>query len=172
MGVMMGDFNIDEFRGHLAISKIDLDEDIMQQPSLYHKVGVEWGLACSERDYIKAELTLVKADLYRWHRKKLENKEGKVTEAMVDALIIREDEYQDINDEFIDANHRVQILESLKDSFYQRSFMLRDLAQLAVAHFFERDAVKGMEDAARSTKFERSKKAIAKDRKKRRTRVR
>ena len=169
----MSKFNMEEFRGHLAINKMDLDEDIIQQPTLYHKVGVEYSLACSDRDYIKVDLALVKADLYRKHRKKLEKvAEGRVTEEMVNTLIIQEEEYQEINEEYIDANHRVQVLESLKDSFRQRSFMLRDLAQLAVAHFFERDVVKGMEDSARSAQFERSKKAIAEDRKKHRTRVR
>ena len=171
---MMKTIDIEEFRGYLAVDKANLDEDLCRQSSLFFEVGEAFTDACAERDTAKDDLNVISAELYREMRKKLERKAdgNRITEEMVRTEVLSHRDHEDAMLRFLDTQRDAMLLEHLKDAFRQRSYILKDLAQLAVANFFERDSVRVMDDSARSIKFQSSKKAIAEDRKKPRGRNR
>ena len=139
---------VDNLKLMLEINKHGLDDELIKQPSLFFQVGEEYSIAVAERDACKEELATVDAELDGRIRAKLAQKRSgekgdKVTEAMVKNGIQVHPSHAAAFDTYILAKTRADILQSLKDSFQQRSYMLRELASLYVSSYYDESSVKG-----------------------------
>jgi len=135
-------FNIDEFRAYLAIDKHRLDEELMAQPGLFFKVSDEYALACADRDTAKDDLARLTAEIYPKVKANLE-KAGKATEAAIQAGIALDKKHQAAVKVYSDARYWADLTLALKEAFIQRSYMLREMAHLFSANYFDRAVVEG-----------------------------
>jgi hypothetical protein len=135
-------FSVEEFSELLLIDKHKLDEEINAQPSLFYRVSEAFAEACSVRDFMKEELGRVDAQLYANIRGDCEKAGEKVTESKIQNEIALHKKHIAHLDEYLEAKRKADVLQGLKDAFNQRSYMLRDLASLFVASYFEKESFK------------------------------
>jgi hypothetical protein len=132
--------NVDEFKRYLVIDKNNLDDEVTHQSELFFRVAEAYAAAAAERDTLKEMLATIDAQLDAIIREELEG--DKFTEAMVKNRIQVHPNHKAAFDSFLEAKQKADVLGALKDAFHTRSYLLRDLCQLALANFFETSAVK------------------------------
>lgn len=130
--------DIAEFRRYLKIDKLALDDEVVQQPSLFYEVSSAQADAGAERDARKEELATIDADLDIRIRHFVE----KATEGSIRNQIQAHQEHQTAFAEYLTAKERADKLTALKEAFQQRSYMLRDLVTLHNANYFEETSVR------------------------------
>lgn len=132
---------VEELRKLLEIDKHSLDDEIVQQPQLFFKISEAAVKASARRDFCKEELNRVDADLAAKHRRRIEKSGSRATDAGVSAAIAADPKHQAASDKLIKARNRADLLGALKESFHQRSYMLRDLSALFIANYYEKSSI-------------------------------
>lgn len=132
---------LDEYSEFILIDKHNLDSAIVDQMRVYNYVGMEYANAVSYRDQAKFELDKVKAECDKFIRQDAALANERITEAQVAAKILEELTYQKANDEFLEWKMVTDKWTALKESFTQRSYMLRELCQLWMAHYWADDVI-------------------------------
>lgn len=132
---------VDELNEHLKIDKDSLDEEIQRQPSLFFKIGEAYVNAAARRDFLKEEVARVDADLSAKHRRKIEKSGARATDAATNSAVAADPKHQKAVDAHIAARQEADKLLVLKDSFHQRSYMLRDLVALYVSNYYQQTSV-------------------------------
>lgn len=127
---------LNELEQFLKINMSELDNDLIQQPELLRQVSEAYALAVSRRDAAKEELERVNAELYSTIRSQAEEEGRKITEKAIDSEITQSPEHQRAHREWLDRKLEADQWSALKDSFYQRSHMLRDLVSLFTSGYF------------------------------------
>jgi len=127
------------FEEYLIIDKNKLDQEVMQQSSLLHKVGKEFAKATGVAVTRKDQLKRIDAKLAVRHRKKLE-KLGRATDSMITTAVLLDIKHEEAFDIWNKAVVHADKLESLKESFKQRGFMLRDLIGMYLSDYFSKDS--------------------------------
>lgn len=136
-----GDNVYDELKTYLKIDKFRLDDEMIQQPELYHMVASDYAEVVAIRDAAKEELKSLHAELYAEKREELAGSSERVTEGMVTNAVLTDKKYLKSQRDLIDAEEQVGKMQALKDAFQQRSYMLRELASLYIAGYFGKDSV-------------------------------
>jgi len=108
----------------LACAEETINEDLMNQPSLYTWVSVLREEADAEYQEKKMSLELLEAELDSKYRDKLE----KPTENKIAQAIIRDDNHTGMKGELIQARRAVGILKAWEEGFRQRKEVLISLA--------------------------------------------
>lgn len=124
----------------LAINKGNLDEEVAQQPVLFFEAAELYEQAQAECDALKEDLASTDAQLDGVVRQRLARGE-KVTEAMVKNGVQLAAEHEEAFNKFLSAKTHAGVLDSLKEAFKQRGYMLRDLAQLQSTTFYEQPSI-------------------------------
>ena len=134
--------NVEDFKKYLEIDKSNLDEEIVHQPSLFSEVAEAHANAISVRDSLKEELATLDASLANELRKKIEKGGERATDARVQSATQQDKRHIKASNKYLEAKKEADILLALKESFQMRSYMIRDLAQLYSAQYFESTSVK------------------------------
>lgn len=131
------------FRRGLEIDKNDLDTCIMHQPGLFQDVADAYVEAMSIRDYAKAEEDRVESEVSRRIRAEAERDDkGKgPTEATVKALVTLDAEVIAAKRHTISATNRAAALALMRESYSQRAYALKDLAQLWLGGYFQTSSI-------------------------------
>lgn len=132
---------IDEFKKYLEINKHNLDQEIMQHPSLLFKIADAYLEAVAERDSCKEALASTDAELDAQIREELEGE--KSTETMVKNRVQLHGHHISAYESYFDAKRRADVLGALKEAFVTRGHMLRDLVQLHTTQYWENTSVTG-----------------------------
>lgn len=119
----------------LKIDRDALDECLVEQPSLFYQVAEAVAQANSVRDGLKLELEQAEAEADREIRDEAFRLDNKVTEALINKRITSLPRIQTLQRRFLDAKTNAESKLALKEAFGQRSFMLRELVALDLAHF-------------------------------------
>ena len=151
---------INELRDLLEIDKHSLDDEIVKQPSLFFRVSEAFAEAVAERDGCEEELETIDAELDGEIRRELDRKTTKYTEAMVKNAIKTHDRHGPAFDTYILAKTRADKLQALKEAFQQRGYMLRDLASLYVASYYDNSSVQGTNNTDRAA-YDRQRQRLA-----------
>lgn len=136
-------FDIEEFKRYLVIDKRALDDDVIQQPSLFERVSDALAEANAERDAMKEQLTTVDAELDIKVREEAERKSIKATESNIKSRIQTDRSHQLAFKQWLKTKERSDKLFALKESFQQRSESLKNLCKLYVANYFEDSSLRG-----------------------------
>lgn len=142
---------IEELKGLLQIDKNNLDEAVQRQPVLYYMVAQKHALALSQRDEAYDRIKTVDAELSLDLREDFGEKGIKFTEGTIQAAIL---DHPDHKAAVKDHNHLKYVCDellALKESYSQRSYMLRELVELYVSGYYGSDNVvaKGKKPNAR-----------------------
>lgn len=131
----------EEFAGLREKIKIDrntLDEDVIQQPILYQEVSELYVMAMSERDSAKDALAKTDAEIAHELRAKWAANGEKGTEAKLEEEILLAPKHIVAHAYWSTLVRRASYLGAMKESFDQRGKMLRELAALYIAGYYDK----------------------------------
>jgi hypothetical protein len=160
---------LDRLRGSLMIDKHELDTELQEQPDKFFDAAEAYVKAAARRDYLKDEIKRVDAGLYTYHRKKQE-KLGKATEGSVNSAVLQDATHQEAVAAHLAASEKADLYLALKESFHQRSYMIRDLCALFIAKYYETNSVSGDTGVTREMKSQKNMDKLAEARKRKRER--
>lgn len=127
-----------ELRTGLIIDRNALDEELVRQPVLFQEVSEKFVIAQSEAAGAKEKIAGVDATLAHDLRTKWNNTGEKFTEGKLDEAVQSSPKHIVAYQHWSNLARRAAYLGALKDSYDQRSRMLRELGQLFVAGYFSR----------------------------------
>lgn len=126
-----------DYLDDIRIDESALDIEWLRQASLTFQYGTHQAKMKRIVDRKKEELDLVKAELDKKIRSKPEHyKIDKVTEAVVQATIIQQEDYQEINTELIDARYELEIASAALRALEQKKSALENLVRLNGQNYF------------------------------------
>lgn len=129
----------------LRINRDKIDDEVAGHAENYHKVAELHVLAVADYDAIKQELDDATAEEDAEIRAGLMEESKKVTETAIKQKIREIPRIQKLSRELLDAKFEMDRCAVLKESFAQRSYMLKELTGLYIARRLTSDAhgVKG-----------------------------
>ena len=129
------------FKDDIKLDLNHLDRNAIDQPELYEEWSRKWADAVQERDRLKEQLSVVKAEVdekiraspkeYGWL-----NESKSPTEAWVSNQIILSDEVRSATEEFLKAQNDVNIMAISKETLEHRKFALGVLTDLYKGNYF------------------------------------
>ena len=142
----------------MRIDRDALDEELIRQSSHFYHASEGCVYATSRRDGVKHDLEVLVAELDKDVRDAMVTNGDKVTEALVKAQIVREQDYHRQHQVYLDACLVADRWEALRNAYRQRADMLKSLVTLLQAGYFgdvtgsaERRAARGRFDDRRGT---------------------
>lgn len=129
-------YDLDEVYPDLRIDPTHVVEQLSDHAALY----AYWSVLAEEAailfDVAKRRVDYVEADLDDKLRREARDADEKVTEAIIQRRILREDEYQDVADAMLEARRAASLLSIIRRALEQRLSALiavnnRDRAELA-----------------------------------------
>lgn len=134
--------DIEDFKEAMKIDRDDLDVELVRQPVLYQEVAEAHALAASRTQECRETYKRVEAEQSTKFREEYEDEHGKKpTEAQVIAGIQMNRLYQKARDLHLDASHQEMRWAALKETAQQRAYVLKDLAGLWVAGYYQNSSV-------------------------------
>lgn len=124
------DAKIAKYQALLRIDRDRIDDEVSAHAEHFEKVAEMHVLAIAEHDTIKQELEEAIAEADAVVRKSATEK---LTETAVKYAIKDSPQVQDLTRELLKAKSRVDRCAVLKESFSQRSYMLKELVGLYIA---------------------------------------
>lgn len=125
----------------LLINKHELDDDCVTQSSIFHSIGDQFLTAKSIRDKSKKNLAEVDAVIAKELRLDADTKGTKLSEAKLLELIILDNRHKEAFAVWAEDNLIMERWENMKDSFTQRSFMLKEVCGLYYTNYYVRESI-------------------------------
>lgn len=136
------DEKLSRLRSLLHINRDKLDDEVAEHAEHYERVAELHVLAVSEYDAIKQELDDVIAE----ESVAVRQSEDKMTETAIKQLVKDKPKVQKLSRELLDAKLLVDKCSVLKESFGQRSYMMRELVGLYISRRLSSNAHSAKED--------------------------
>jgi len=125
----------------LTIDKHSLDDELVRQPILFFDMAQLSATATAERDYAKDQLGLKDAELGSKWRKKLEKRGERPTIQLIEECVLTDAIHIKYSDKYIKSKEVCDKCYAMKESFQQRSYMLRELVSLHISGYYATSAV-------------------------------
>lgn len=119
----------------LQIDPDDLDTCLVEQPGLFYHVADDVATANSRRDGLKLQLEETEAEIDQEIRTDALRLDFKMTEAMIKNKILTAPRVKELQRQLLEAKTNAERKQALKEAYGQRSFMLRELVAVQLAHF-------------------------------------
>lgn len=161
--------SINELESNLSIDKYDMDSELESHAGMFYKVSEFYVKLKSVFDTIKFDLNVLYNTLDSEYR--TSNKGEKFTEKMVTVFVETSDDYKKLNRGLLKVSELCGKLQSLKEAFVQRSFMLKDLAAWMLSEQYQQKSIMSTSDNDGSKLYNYNKEAINEVRKKRKSRI-
>lgn len=128
---------IEHLIARLPIDKHDLDNELVQQPVLYHTVADKLAVATDDQIRAKDALEQTEATADRHIRAAADADGKKLTESAVKAQLAVNPAVIGATDNLREATSEVAKLAALRESYAQRSYMVRELCNLFTAGYWQ-----------------------------------
>ena len=126
-----------KYQDEISISRKQLDNEWAKQPVLCLKYGDLYAEAVAERDHLKRQMDVVRAQVDEKVRKSPEEYGlVKSTEAAIKSAIEASEEVDQINKDFIEATKNVNLLASAREAINHKKKALENLVQLQLAGYY------------------------------------
>lgn len=125
----------EDFGTDVKINRFKLDEECEVQPSLYHYYAEEYAQARSARDAAKDKLDLVLGER-EIHIRRNPPDDMKVTEGVVGALLIQDQEVQTAKETYRVAQAKVDLLYAVTTSLDHRKAELDNLVTIWTKDYY------------------------------------
>jgi len=133
----------EELKSCLAIDEDDFDRCIMQHPQLFFSAADELALAIADRDAAKLRLEELTAQVDKDIRDEAIRSEQKLTEVMIQRQLTLVPVIQDATREYADKRLLADRWLALKESFKERSWIIRELGASRIAQMQNLSIEKG-----------------------------
>jgi hypothetical protein len=154
---------LDDFSRRLKVDKNSLDDELVDQPDVFYRVGVQYALAISRRDRAYTRRKEVEGEALL----RVREREGRVTDTQAKELVSADPEVQAAYREYQAWASLASRWEYLKEAFAQRSYVLKDLAALWIAGYYAGSTGRAGRDAGERVS-ERHRAALDQERQRRR----
>ncbi len=146
----------------LSIDEHGLDESCQMQPELFYQVSKRLALQTSRRDAAKQYLSEVEAIADKEIRERFnEGKDkAKPTEREIEARKIRHPQVKEAQRQLLKLNYSMAQLTALKDSYQQRSYVLKSMIELFLSNYYGEISATGNERDIKERKAHTAKKAM------------
>src|SRR3990167_9411731 len=151
------------YREDLKIDQSELDEFCLKQPVLFDYYVQNLASLSKNRDEIKLAVEQTSARLDGIIREAASAEGKKITENMIQNEIIRNLQYADLQQKYIDACAKVKEAEIIREDFQQRRDMLKLLAELYIAGYWSTVTPKVVKQRGTENIKERLQKKMAED---------
>lgn len=141
--------SVSQLQSRLEIDEEDIDAALLAQPDLYFHVSEYYVEAVAERDAIKLHLEEARAELYEQFRKQALDREEKITEAALQNKLTVAPRIKELERAYLETQTNTNKLSALKESFQQRSFMLRELVARSIARLGNLSLERGITSSRR-----------------------
>jgi hypothetical protein len=139
---MMSDSRrLEEFRERLTVDRNALDEALLEQPELYWLVSEAYVSACAKRDTAYDNIKTIDAELDKSIRVNFEKSGKKVTDKVVLSETLAHADHQNAVYEHLTLKEQAEKLGALKESYSQRSYVLKELVNLYVSGYYAQSSV-------------------------------
>lgn len=138
-----------ELRSNLRIDEDDIDRCLIAQSEYFFMAAEAVAMATSRRDTLKLQRDETVAELDQMLRKKAAEADEKITETGLQNQLKTLPKIKEINRGYIDACRVADEALAMKESYHQRSFMLRELNASANAKLYNLGLERGAGGAAR-----------------------
>lgn len=132
---------LERLRSKLKIDPDALDEAVMQQPVLFDEVAEQATLLASRRDEAKSSMESLYEELSLKIRFKFKGE--KITNDEVAARVGSSPKYKDVEHEYARFMSDHAQWSTLRESFMQRGYMLREMCGLYASGYWGQSSVKG-----------------------------
>jgi len=157
--------DLEFFQSKLLVDQNELDRELVEQPTLFHRICDRHVQAVSRRDHCKETLKQKDAESALSIRRELQAKGEKTTEKMIESYLEKGQIHTELVDQLLQLSFDVGRWVALKDAFLQRAFVLRDLVSLYVNNYWSQDSVKeGSQAKIAGKRYEENKKVISEKR--------
>lgn len=153
-----------ELRDNLRIDEDDIDRCLVAQPEYFYQAAEAVALANARRDTLKLERDETMAQLDRDIRKKAADEDRKITEGQLSSELKILPKIKEANRKYLDACKLADEAEAMKESYQQRSYMLRELNASANAQLYNLGLERGAGGGAGRRVVERSRAEISRSR--------
>ena len=150
-----------EYTELLKINKHDLDGCIEQQAVLFNEIAVALANAVSVRDNLKKDYEEMQAEVAADLRQEALQDGKKMTDKAVTEAVGEDKHVKQAYKDFLDSKQQVDLWTALKESYLQRSYMIKELAQLYIAGYFADQTFIATEVVVEELKVEESRRASA-----------
>lgn len=156
---------LDNLRKSLKIDKDALDDELVEQPTLFLLAADAASLAMSRRDEAKAELDQTYAVVCDTIRTEAVAKNEKMTEAKLEAQAKQNKDFVEATDKWLRLKKKSDDASNLKESYDQRGKAMKELVALFIGGYWQVSGASGSkrrfdnDEAARGRRaYEASKK--------------
>lgn len=155
---------LDEARSYLAVDKHNLDEELVQQPQLYERVGQELAMAQTDLASAKKSLEKMESELLD---DLLRKDTGRTSMEKLKSKLHFDPELQRMHAVLRSREEDVRMWTHMLEAFKARGYSIRDLAALYNANYYQRDSV-SFKGNARDAEHRRVRERFAEERTQRR----
>ncbi len=149
------------YRNDLEIDQNDLDTCCLRQPVLFDQYAQALMPLYKKRDELKLMIDQTNARLDGIIREAASADGKKITEAMIQNEIIRNPQYTDLQQKFINICAEIKEAEIIRDAFSQRKDMLKLLVELFISGYWSSVSPKVVKRQATESIKEKLQKKIA-----------
>lgn len=153
-----------ELRENLRIDEDDIDHCLVAQPEYYYMAAEAVALATSRRDTLKLQRDETIAELDQAIRRKALEDDRKITEGQISNELKTLPKVKEINRQYVEACKVVDEAVAMKESYHQRSYMLRELNASANAKLYNLGLERGAGGGAGRRMVERGRAEIERKR--------
>lgn len=138
---------LEEVRSNLRINEDEIDRALAEHSEWFRKAGDHLNEVTADHDTLKLELKELVAELDGQIRKNAVEVEEKLTETQLNNRIQVLPRVKDLNRKILAAKKRMDDASTLKESYQQRSFMLRGMNDSANARLYNMGIERGAASA-------------------------
>ena len=135
-----------DYQKDLEINKDALDEECLNQPSLFLHYAYMANKAEVDREKVKRKRDVVYAIVDKEIRDAFEQSGEKFTEAKIKSLVVTHERIAEVEGEYLDALEDAKILASTRDAFEQRKKSIELLCSLYGLGYFSQPRSKSITD--------------------------
>lgn len=150
---------VEELEQNLAIDEHDLDTACIQQPDDFYRAAKSLAMYLSRRDEAKQLISEAEARVDTQYRHQAEVNGDKVREAEVANAVTLDREVQEEKRKLLEINERVGIITALKEAYAARGYVLKDLAALWIAGYYQQSSAGNSSADVRTINAERARRA-------------
>jgi|ADurb_H2B_03_Slu_FD_contig_31_952612_length_5191_multi_7_in_0_out_0_6 hypothetical protein len=130
------------YREDLGINRFALDKEWEEQPEKFINWYEKEIEAQFQRDKLKEQLDLTKAELDGEIRETAASNSVKITEAMVSSEILKSERFKKINNDYLESVKNAKILGAAREAFEHRKKALEKLTDLFIAGYWSTPCIK------------------------------
>ena len=125
-----------DFEKALVIDRNNLDQELIRHADIFYRVAEAYMTAIDKRDTAKDNLGKVDAEIGLKLRKRAETKAEKMTEIKLQSMLQVDTTHTKAVDRYLRAKAEADKFGVLKESFQQKSYMLRSMVDLYTANYY------------------------------------